>query len=297
MLTWLTPGVILVFSVLATGGAVAFGVFAFRADRNAAPRDQWTVSKRTKPISQSDRLRETLVREIERRRARSRTYAGGALWLAASAYAASAALTGAALVTWSLFGTVLAVLGIATVLRAEANDRRWKSERALRIVQVDQILANALRPDRQPLDVDQQLAEWSDNSDLRVFVMHKIQGPTTTTYQGQLVFETNGVGGWTLRAYDWDLGAADSASVFRGVALNLHHFSERAWRPGNGTFGAGCCFFRRAFVAQRFPDGTINGMDGIVETLEIRVDDPFDTMPFINSGMGQTRPPGPPART
>ncbi len=51
---------------------------AFRADRKASPRDQWTALERTKPISQADRLTETLSREIERRRARSRTYAGGA---------------------------------------------------------------------------------------------------------------------------------------------------------------------------------------------------------------------------
>jgi hypothetical protein len=297
MLIVLAPTLLLILSVLATAAAVASGVAAFRADRKASPRDEWTAPARTKPISQSERLTETLSREIERRKARSRTYAGGAFWLAASAFAAASALQGVAVLVAAIFGImlcVLAVVAVVAVVASNANDWRWKNERSARVTAVETILNNARRSDRQPLTIEQQLAEWSDNADLRVFVMYQSHGPTTTTYQGQLVFETNGVGGWNIRAHDWNLGAVDSTSVFRGVALNLHGYSESRWQPGNGTFGASCRFYRRAFVAQRLPNGSVDGLEGIVETLTIRVDDPFEIMPFLNSGMGQTRPAGPP---
>jgi hypothetical protein len=227
------------------------------------------------------------------RRARGRMSAEP-FWLAASAFAAASALQDAAVVVAMTFGIVLSALAVAILVTSRRNDRRWKSERSTRVTAVEAILNNARRPDRQPLIVDQQLAEWSDNADLRVFVMHSTESPTTTTYQGQLVFETNGVGGWNIRAHDWNLGAVDSTSVFRGVALNLHAYSESRWQPGNGTFGASCHFYRRAFVAQMLPDGSVGGLQGIVETLTIRVDDPFEIMPFLNSGMGQSKPAGPP---
>jgi hypothetical protein len=273
---------LLVLSLIATGAAVGYGICAYLADRKASPVDPWNAPPRTAAISQVERLTAGMQREVHRRVARSRTHSGGAFWLAASAFASAASLDQCPQVIASAIATAFVILALVVHRVSALKDRRWQNSRIDRIHRVEKLLRDSLRPDREPLSPENQLKEWANNPDLRVFVMHKLDGPSVTTYQGLLVFETTGVGGWSLRAFDWGLGPVDSSSVFRGVALNLHMFECPKWSPGNGFFGASCRFTRQAFVPLRLDDGRINGLNGIVETLTIRIDDPFETMPFLD---------------
>ena len=128
--------------------------------------------------------------------------------------------------------------------------------------------------------VEAQLAEWSSYDDLRVFVQHKRPQSLALTYQGRLHLNTTGVGGYSLYAPDWTLGPLDSTSVLRGIALNLGNW-HCSWQRGNGVFGARCNFERREAVVQLGNGGEVIAMNGIVETLSIAVDDPFETMRFL----------------
>jgi hypothetical protein len=70
-------------------------------------------------------------------------------------------------------------------------------------------------------------------------------------------------------------------SVFRGVALNLHNFSESYWRTGNGVFGARCYFKRKAVIPMFADGGRLIGQTAIVESLVVAIDDPFEILPFL----------------
>jgi hypothetical protein len=154
---------------------------------------------------------------------------------------------------------------------------------AIRASIVQDLTELARDPNRAPLTVEEQLREWAGNSDLLVFVQHRLEGPMAVTYQDQLVLQTTGVGGWILRAPDWHVGPLDSVAHLRGIALNLHHFTESNWRRGNGVFGSSCLFHWRSSKLYKTPNDQIIEMDGIVETLTIRIDDPFEIMPFLKS--------------
>ena len=276
MMAWL-----LVFSLVSTVGAVVFGVLAYRAERRASPVDLWSAGPRTGPISQADRLRTGLERDVHRNLARSRTYVAGLWWLAAGCFSSAASIMGATHYGFEVLGSLLVAGAVILLGWSSWHDSQRRSRGEARIAKVRELIELAKRPDRTPLMVSEQLAEWTGNADLRVFVQHRLAGPTSTTYQGILSLVTTGIGGWHVDAFDRDLGPADSASVFRGVALNLHQFSSEEWNPGNGIFGARCRFTRRGIVPIGYTGGQVLGGPAILETLVIAIDDAFEIMPFL----------------
>jgi hypothetical protein len=286
---------LLILSVLATGGAVVYGVLAFRADRRAAPADTWSAAARTEPIYQADRLREGMRRELARRAARARTYISGTWWLSASMFATASSLTALNQIIAESLAIVLAFLAIGQHIWSAVDSRRWRASRVHRIERVAELEAKSRQSSQSEMSVEQQLLEWADNPDLRVFLMVKHEGGLVTTSQGVLILQKTGVGGWALRPTDWDLGPTDSTSVVRGVALNLHFYESPRWSAGNDRFGASCQFARKATIPDFLADGRVIGLRGIVETVTLRIDDPFEIMPFlgsINQKLAEAKPGG-----
>src|SRR5664279_4480915 len=136
--------------------------------------------------------REHEAGSFNRRVARSRTHSGGAFWLAASSFASAASFNQYSQAVASAIATAFVILAIVVHLVSNLKDRRWDKSRIGWIHRVEQLLRDSLRPDRAPLSPENQLKEWANNPDLRIFVMHKLGGPSVTTYQGLLVFETTG---------------------------------------------------------------------------------------------------------
>jgi len=276
---------LLILSVLATAFAVVYGVLAFRADRRASPADTWSTVERTEPVYQADRLREGMRRELDRRAARARTYISGTWWLSASMFATASSLSTLSQIIAESLAGVLALFSIAQHIWSVFNSRRWRDSRVHRIERVAALETKSLLSTQTPMSVEQQLLEWADNPDLRVYLMVKHEGGLVTTSQGVLVLQKTGIGGWSVRPTDWALGPTDSTSVVRGVALNLHLYESPTWSAGNDRFGASCRFERRATIPNVLADGSVIGLRGIVETLTIRIDDPFEIMPFLESSI------------
>jgi len=274
---------LLAISIIATVGAVLYGILAYRADTSASPKDHWNAPARTSPISQADRLRQGSNREIARRLCRSRTYTTGLFWLCASSMAAASSTANPIRFGFAAAGATLFAGAVASSAYTELSLIRTRKSHVARANAVEALLTRARDPQqslRTPLD---QLTEWSTNEDLRVFILQRFDGPSTTTLQGRLVYETTGVGGWSIRAFDWNLGPVDSVSMIRGIALNLHFYSEADayWTPGNGIFGASCHFSRYGINVGRLESGALTGNRNQVESLTIRIDDPFEIMPFL----------------
>lgn len=266
-------------SFAATLLAVIFGILAYLADRRGSRIDPWQEAARERPVSQADRIRGGGRRNDERTKARAFTLVSGAWWLCGGLFATAASLSTnriAADGAYALAFLALAGLGTDYVLR-----RSSLSDFTQRANMIQGLTDLARDPNRPALSVEEQLHEWADNPDLLVFVQHRVDGPTAITYQGQLALQRVGVGGWILQAPDWHIGPLDSVSNLRGMALNLHHFTENRWGPGNGVFGSSCSFYRRDSRLHQAPNGQIIQMNGIVETLVVRIDDPFEIMPFL----------------
>ena len=58
---------LLIFSLIATGAAVWYGICGYLADRKASPVDPWNAPPRTVAISQVERLTVGMKREVHRR--------------------------------------------------------------------------------------------------------------------------------------------------------------------------------------------------------------------------------------
>ena len=266
-------------SLVCTSLAVSYGLAAYFAERRSSRVEAWEAVERDKPMGQADRLRAAGRRIDERAKARAFTLFSGGWWLSGGLFATFASMPENWLAGLAAGGLTLIT---ATVVAMDSYHRRIETvDFARRAKALDDLNDRALDPSRAALSVDDQLIEWAANSDLLVFIQHKLDGPPSTTYQGRLVLQRAGVGGWILQAPDWHVGPLDSVSNVRGIALNLHHFTENRWVPGNGTFGASCWFHRRTPTLQRAPDDQIVQTNAIVEALYIRIDDPFEFMPFM----------------
>jgi hypothetical protein len=181
----------------------------------------------------------------------------------------------------------LAIIAIVFLAVSTVGNNRRFADQLTRIAEVRRLLALAIDPERPPLSVVDQLQEWASNSDLLVYLQHRVgSSPLSPTYQGRLVFQTTGIGGYVFYAPDWHLSPLDSVSVVRGMALNLHAWLDPTWRAGNGKVGARCHFMRRGDVAMRGNHGAAIINTAIVEQFSLMIDDPFETMPFLESNDG-----------
>ena len=272
-------------SVVATVFAVTSGTNAYFADRRAAPGDTWTAAPRTTAINQAMRLHLSALRDRERALSRALTIIAGTSWLVASAFGAASALSpDKNLGTFAMFvviGTLVAAFGIVFYF----YDRRYRFRRyevaRSRADELQRLISKALDPKAPAWNAVEQLAEWAANPDLLVYAQYSQPGMMAITYQGRLILDTKGVGGYSFYAPDWHLGPLDSVSVVRGIALNLQHWQEFDWDRGNGTFGARCRFVRYGKFPGQAPGGPVILTQGMKEQLMLMIDDPFETLPFI----------------
>ena len=182
----------------------------------------------------------------------------------------------------SKFFAILLLAGTGIFFIWDFTDRTARYRGQLKRAEaVQELVTIALDPKRPALTVPGQLQEWLSNDDVVVFAQYQREGFISFTYQGRLILQDKGVGGYVFYAPDWHLGPLDSVSVIRGIALNLHHWTSYDWRPGNGKFGSRCHFERRGTVAMRGARGEAIVNDVIVETLNLMIDDPFETMHFL----------------